>query len=124
MSMKFSIEIGQEEKHRVEFSWSKWLGVGKIRVDGKLILKTKPLALGELAKLAELRTTVGTARYLGEMMSGKAGPVMIRGWTFEVGDREKHVVRIEKERPKLLAALRPHLYRVIVDGELLDRFVG
>jgi hypothetical protein len=124
MSMNFSIEIGQEEKHRVEFSWSKWLGVGKIWVDGKLILKTRPLAFEELAQAAKLRTTMGSARYLGEMMSGRAGPVMIRGWTFEVGDREKHSVRIEKERPKILAALRPHLYRVFVDGELLDRFVG
>jgi hypothetical protein len=39
-----------------------------------------------------------------------------RQWHFLV---EGHAVIIEKERPRLLAGLRPQIYRVFVDGKLV-----
>ena len=39
-----------------------------------------------------------------------------RQWHFSVED---HAVIIEKERPLLLAGLRPQTYRVFVDGKLV-----
>ena len=32
--MRLSFEVGQQEKHRVDFTWGKFLGVAKIQVDG------------------------------------------------------------------------------------------
>jgi hypothetical protein len=122
--VKFNFEVGQAEKHRIEFSWEKMFGVAKIWVDGELILKSRPLALRELAQVAQMRTVSGTARYLSGMADGSGRPDLTVGWTFEVGQVEKHDVRIEKERPVLLAALRPHTYRVFVDDELTHECVG
>jgi hypothetical protein len=58
------------------------------------------------------------------MASGSARPALTAGWTFEVGQKEKHAVRIEKERPLLLAAVRPHRYRIFVDDEFVQECVG
>ncbi len=122
--MKFNFEVGQQEKHRVEFSWEKMFGVAKIWVDGDLILKSKPLAFRELAQVAQMRGVSGTARYLSGMADGSGHPELTAGWTFEVGQSEKHAVRIEKERPLLLAAVRPHRYRIFVDDEIAYEHVG
>jgi hypothetical protein len=122
--MKFSFEVGQDETHKIEFQWSKWLGVAKIWVDGTLILKSPPLAWSELAQLAEMRGIVGQARYLSQTMSGQAALQMIRGWEFEVGEEETHAIRIEKERPLILAGMRPHTYRLYVDGQLANEYRG
>ena len=122
--MKFSFEVGQYEKHRIDFQWSKWLGVAKIWVDGALILKSRPLAYSELAQLADMRGIGGTIRYLGQAVRGRAALQMIRGWGFEVGRKEKHAIRIEKERPVILAAIRPHIYRLFIDGQLASEYSG
>ncbi|HEV3302721.1 MAG TPA: hypothetical protein VG055_23920 [Planctomycetaceae bacterium] len=122
--MKFNFEVGQQEKHRVDFSWEKLFGVAKVWLDGDLILKSRPLALRELAQAAQLHTVSGTVRYLSGMASGSARPALTAGWTFEVGQKEKHAVRIEKERPLLLAAVRPHRYRIFVDDEFVQECVG
>jgi hypothetical protein len=122
--VKFNFEVGHQEKHRVDFSWEKMFGVAKIWVDGDLILKSRPLALRELAQAAQLHTVSGSVRYLSGMASGSARPDLTAGWTFEVGQYEKHTVRSEKERPVLLAAVRPHRYRIFVDDELVQECVG
>ena len=122
--MKFSFEVGQDEKHQIDFQWSKWLGVARIKVDGTLIQKSRPLAFSELAQLGALHGMGGPARYLSRTATGYAGLPMTRGWQFEVGDQEKHAIRIEKERPVVLAALRPHNYRLFVDGQLADEHRG
>jgi hypothetical protein len=57
--MKFSFEVGQNEKHQIEFQWSKWLGVAKIWVDGTFIQKSRLLAFSELAQLGLLATQRG-----------------------------------------------------------------
>jgi hypothetical protein len=122
--MKFSFEVGQNEKHQIEFQWSKWLGVAKIWVDSALIQKSRPLAYAELAQLADMRGIGGEARFLSQTASGQVGFQMIRGWEFEVGRQEKHAIRIEKERPVILAALRPHIYRLFIDGQLASEYRG
>jgi hypothetical protein len=123
-AMKFSFEVGNSESHQIEFQWSKWLGVAKIWVDGALILKSRPLAFSELAQLADMRGIGGTTRFLSQTVSGQAALQMIRGWEFEVGGQEKHAVRIEKERPVFLAAIRPHIYRLFIDGQLASEYRG
>jgi len=120
--MKFSFEVGTNEKHQVEFQWSKWLGVAKIY--GTLIQKSRPLAFSELAQLAEMRGIGGQARFLSQTVSGQAALQLIRGWEFEVGGQEKHAIRIEKERPAILAAIRPHIYRLFIDGQLASESSG
>ena len=122
--MKISFEVGQNEIHQIEFQWSKWLGVAKIWVDGALIQKSRPLAYAELAQLADMRGIGGKARFLSQTVSGQAAPQMIRGWEFEVGEQEKHAIRIEKERPVILAAIRPHSYRLFIDGLLASEYSG
>jgi hypothetical protein len=122
--MKFSFEVGQYEKHQIEFQWSKWLGVAKIWVDGTLVQKSRPLAYSELAQLADMRGIGGKAHFISQTVSGQAALQMIRGWEFEVGEQEKHAVRIEKERPVILAAIRPHSYRLLIDGQLASEYSG
>ncbi len=41
--MKFNIEVGQEEKHNVEFSFHQLTGNLEIRVDGKVVVQSKRL---------------------------------------------------------------------------------
>jgi hypothetical protein len=122
--MRLSFEVGEQEIHQVEFSWEKFLGVAKIWVDGDLIQKSRPLALGELAQLSRLRSVTGSAGYLAGMLNGSGRPELTTGWSFEVGDQERHLVHIQKERPLVLAAFRPHTYRVFVDDEYVEEFVG
>ena len=83
--MRFSFEVGQQEKHRVEFNWGKFLGVAKIWVDGELVLKSKPLAHRELSQLSRLRGVTGSANYLGGMLNGSGQPSLTAGWSFEIG---------------------------------------
>jgi hypothetical protein len=41
-----------------------------------------------------------------------------------VGQQERHVVRIEKERAVFLAALGPHTDRMFVDEQYVHEYVG
>jgi hypothetical protein len=70
--MKFSFEVGQYEKHQIEFQWSKWQGVAKIWVDGALIQKRRPLAYSELAQLAAMRGIGGKLVSLVRPLVGKS----------------------------------------------------
>ena len=107
-----------------EFSWGSFLGVAKLWVDGNLVLKSRPLALQDLSQAARLCTVSGSAGYLAGLANGSGLPNLTTGWTIEVGQRERHVVRIEKERPRILAAFRANTYRVFVDGEYVKEYVG
>ncbi len=122
--MRFAFDVGQSEAHQIEFQWSKWLGVAKIWLDGDLILKSRPLALSELGQLAKMRGVVGQARFLSQLARPQAGLQLLQGWDLEVGDHEKHAIRIEKERPIVLAAFRAHIYRVFIDGQLAHEYHG
>lgn len=117
--MRFSFEVGQAEPHTVEFYWGPMFGTLQIKVDRKIIDEksfslfspsnlTSPLDVGENEKLKLCVIEVQ----------------LVEKWSFEVGIYEKHNISIEKERAKFLSGLRPHIYSVFVDEELVEKHRG
>lgn len=94
--MNFSFIIGQEEKHRVDFSFDQVIGNLEIKVDGQTAIKDFRFASLKLTKRYE----------------------------FIVGVSEKHSVAIEKRRKLFLAGMRPQQYRVFIDGQLVHTYQG
>jgi hypothetical protein len=94
--MKFSFEVGTEERHVVEFDFDSMWGNLSIKVDGQRVVSD--------FRSFSLRLTVSH--------------------TFNVGVREQHAVRIEKERKLFLAGLRKQKYRVFVDHQLIREYEG
>jgi hypothetical protein len=80
-AMKFAIEIGETEKHRLEYNFNQLLGTLLVRVNEKPVKKS--------------------IRLMNE-------PVL-EVYVFVVGEREKSTVRIEKHRKPLLGH-RSRLY--------------
>ena len=118
--MRFSFEVGQAEPHKVEFYWGQMFGTLEIKVDNKII-DEKSFALFSPTSLTASLEGIDENEKLN---LGFMEVQLVEKWTFEVGIYEKHIVRIEKERAKLLAGLRPHLYRVFVDEELIEEHRG
>jgi hypothetical protein len=79
--VKFAIEIGDAEKHRLEYNFNQLLGSLVIKVNEKAIKKSIRLVNEPLLEV----------------------------YAFAVGDNEKSEVRIEKERKALLGC-RNRLY--------------
>lgn len=94
--MKFTLEIGDKEKHRIDYYRNWFFGTERLRVDGETVAK---------------RSVVSPSNYVSLPLS--------RRYEFSVGTSEPHAVVLEKERPLLLAGARPHKYRVFVDGKLV-----
>jgi hypothetical protein len=94
--MRFSIEIGKSEKHRVEFEFNQIIGWLTIKVNGKTVKRD--------------------LRFLS------FNPV--KTYAFSVGEREQIHVRIEKERRIFLSFLYPQRYRVFVNEELVQSYEG
>jgi len=94
--MNFSFIVGQQEQHRVDFSFDQVIGNLEIKVDGETAVKDFRLASLKLTKRYE----------------------------FIVGVNEKHHVAIEKTRKLFLAGLRPQRYRVFIDGRLVQTYHG
>jgi len=94
--MQFSFEVGFEEKHVVSLSYNQMVGLLSISVDDREVIREQRHFSFSLIRTYEL--TVGTA--------------------------ERHIVRIEKERKRLLAGFRPQKYRVYVDGQLIREYEG
>ena len=94
--MKFSFEVGTEERHGVEFYFNSMRGDLSIKVDGLEVVSD--------SRMFSLRLTVG--------------------YTFEVGTNERHEVRIEKERKLILAGMRKQKYRVFIDKQLVEEHEG
>jgi len=65
----FSFKVGKEEVHIVYFSWNRWLGQFKAIVDEKPVLIRNQLIIGS------------------------------REITFEVGEKEKHKIRVSWKIP-------------------------
>lgn len=99
--MKFTLEVGNQEQARIEFSRNCFTGAMQILVDGEEVARESWLALPTHFSLTRKR------RY-----------------EFVVGKSEKHQVVIEKERPLIIAGIRPQKYRVYVDGHLLHEESG
>jgi hypothetical protein len=79
--MKFALDIGQEEKHTVEFSFNQLLGRSAVKVDGYPIFRK--------------------ARWFSEPLTDE--------YEFEIGRRNPVYLRIEKER-KLLMSSKYRVY--------------
>ncbi|PAD74492.1 hypothetical protein [Paenibacillus campinasensis] len=94
--MKFSFEVGHEEKHTVEFEFNQFLGNLSIKVDGN-------------DRIRDFRT-----------LSFK----LMKTYEFEVGNEEKHQVKIEKIRKLILAGFRKTKYKVYIDGILSKEYEG
>lgn len=92
--MKFTVEIGEEEKQVISYSFNKFWGNVKITVNGKKIKSDFRLYSLDLSKVYE----------------------------FNVGLKEKHEIKIEKIRPQFNAGFRSNTYRIFVDGELLKEY--
>ena len=94
--MKFSIPVGEREKHVVEFSWNQMtgaLGIAVHSVTGakKSIQFMSATNLGGPLNVAEAEkwNVVGLEVQL------------VDRWIFEVGESERHALRIEKERESI-----------------------
>jgi hypothetical protein len=94
--MKFTVEIGDEEKHNISYNFNKFWGNVSIKVNGEKIKKDFRLYSLELSKVYE----------------------------FNVGIKEVHAIKIEKIRPLILAGFRSNTYRIFVDDKLFKEFKG
>ena len=94
--MQFEFNVGQQEQHKVQFSFDQFSGDLKIVVDGNPVVKD--LRMFSLS--------------------------LVKRYEFSVGQQEPHKVAIEKQRKLLLAGLRKQKYRVFVDGQLMQSYEG
>ena len=99
--MRFTVEIGGVEKSTIEFSRNCFTGAVQILVNGERVARQSPLS--------------PTTHF---------GFTLKRRHEFAAGKIEKHQVVVEQERPLLVAGVRPHSYRVFVDGRLIHEQSG
>lgn len=99
--MKFTLEIGDKEKAKLEFSRNAFTGAMETMVNGERVAMQSPWSP---FTHFSLRTK--------------------RRYEFPVGKTESHRVVLEKERPWLFAGFRPHTYRVFVDGQMIHEQTG
>jgi Fas apoptotic inhibitory molecule (FAIM1) len=94
MNDDFWFDVGHQERHRVEFSFSRSWGRLKIKVDGSVVVSDQLMFSFKLTKRYE----------------------------FTVGQAEKHLVAIEKKRSALFGGIIPSTYRVFIDGQHVQTF--
>ena len=99
--MKFTLEVGNNEKSRIDLSRNWFTGAMQVLVDGE-----------EAARQSWLSPSTHFS------FTRK------RRYEFEIGKMEKHQVVIEKERPLIIAGIRAQTYRVFVDGQLIHEQTG
>ncbi len=87
--MDFSFAVGTRERHQVHFHFNQVWGNLRIDVDGRPVVKD--------FRMFSVRTRVT--------------------YEFLVGSAERHEVRIEKTRKRLLGGARKQTYRIFVDGK-------
>lgn len=92
--MNFTLEVGEKEKHQIDYYRNWFWGTERLRADGQIVAS---------------RSVISPSNYISFPLC--------RRYEFTVGEAEKHSVVFEKLRPLLLAGFRPHLYRVLVDGK-------
>ena len=93
--MEFRFEIGTNERHQIIVQRNWFTGRLVISVDSQPVATQSPF---------------NPATHISVKLTKK--------YDFIVGNSEKHAVRIEKIRPLLFPAFRPHTYRVFVDDIL------
>ena len=94
--MNFSFTVGNDEQHRVDFSFDQFIGNLEIKVDGQTAIKDFRMFSLKLTKRYELT----------------------------VGVNERHHVVIEKKRKLFLAGARPQQFRIYIDGRLVQTYEG
>ena len=99
--MKFTLEVGEKEKHRIDYYRNWFFGTERLQVDGEIVAS---------------RSVVSPSNYISIPLC--------RRYEFSVGASEPHAVVFEKERPLLFAGCRPNKYRVLVDGKLVHAREG
>jgi len=117
--MKLSIEVGETEKHFVEFSWNQFIGKTKIKVNRDILVKsgwqiTSPNQPAEKEK----KTTEEKWVVWGKEI------VLVEEWSVNIGEKEKHKVKFKKTRPKWFAGFRPHTYEIFVDDKFIREQTG
>ena len=115
--MDFTFAVGHPEHHVVNFKWNQFIGQCKISVDGDVVIRSRPLAWDELKSVFGPRYEC--IHHLIEIIESARNTQYVRMWQFEVGVAEKHLITIVKERPAVLAGLRPHKYAFFVDDKLI-----
>ena len=93
--MRFTVEIGEAEKHTLGFRFNQMTGRVEIAIDGTVV--KRDLIIFSIKQ--------------------------VRAYPIEVGT-DKIPLRIEQERRLLFPALFPHEYRVYVRGALVRYFRG
>jgi hypothetical protein len=94
--MILTFPVGIQERHVVSFSWDQFWGRLTITVDGQSVVDT--------VRMFSLHT--------------------VKTWEFEVGTRERHLVRVEKHRAAFFAGFRPQPVYAFVDGQLVASSEG
>lgn len=89
-------KVGEAEIHEISYRWDQVWGWLTIRVDGALVRRQLVTFTVRLSNVAQ----------------------------FEVGEAEKHVVRVEKKRPLFLSAALPQPIGAYVDGQLIASHDG
>ena len=92
--VSFSIEVGDQEKHQVEFRWAQWNASARFFVDGAEVFHEKHLM----------------------------GLKISRKYEITVGDREPHAVAVVKKRPIPSSALRKQAFSAFVDDHLVGEY--
>nr|CAP47709.1 putative integron gene cassette protein [uncultured bacterium] len=117
--MKLSLEIGDSEKHSVEFSWNQLIGRARLRIDGHLQSDSIRLeSPWEPASASSRGDSAETWEVFGRRIQ------LVERWRARVGTSEPHELLIEKTRPRWLAGLRPHTVRVFLDKKLIHERSG
>ena len=99
--MRFTLEIGDKEKSKIEFSQNWLTGSPQAIVDGRQVAPRSPSIFTRFSFR------------------------LPRRYEFMVGSAEKHKVVLEKLRPLLYTSFRPQLvYRVFVDDKLVREQQG
>lgn len=92
--MKFTVEIGEKEKQTISYSFNKFWGNVKIKVNNKKVVSDFRLYSSTVSKI----------------------------YNFEVGTFEKHTIQIEKIPPLIMAGFKSNIYKVYVDEELIKTY--
>ena len=136
--MKISLQVGTHEVHRVYFSWNQFWGTCRISVDGHSVHKSGITLTSPVSVIAKDDVATGwkvrvpcalTRKNIGHFLpypffGDYVDIQLVQRWEVRVGNREQHVVVVEKERERLLAGLRPQKYRVFIDGNLVKQCRG
>lgn len=99
--MRFTLEIGEKEKHRIDYYRNCFFGTERLRADGRIVLS---------------RSAFSASTHVNFRLSTRR--------EFSIGAAEPHEVVFETQRPRLFGGFRPHIYRIFVDGKKVHEQQG